>query len=333
MQTDAAPNVPKQGEPFLSPDYEIKQREKITIEIQDKNVERFIERQDLLLSPIEYQRKGNDPGLVLIFNQESFEDQPYRLGSRKDVNEIIITMSRLGFNIHDENIFNNLKRDEILATVNKLVARDMSQVNSLIVFFLTHGDSFNRLHASDLTLETNEFWKEFVQCDDLKNKPKMFIFQACKGDYHSTTWDQNKEKIELVPQSTFDSNYLGPDMLIVYSTTEGNVSFRDPNNGTWFIQELCKNFSAYGRRDDVISLIMRTTKCLCRNYYHNDQEIIKKQMPIFVSTLKKKFYLNRSKDRNAWIQLLKNQENMMKSIEELKEKINELLNDKEKRNK
>ncbi|XP_044269704.1 caspase-6-like [Tribolium madens] len=324
MQTDAAPNISKQNDPFLSPECEINQHEKITI-VQDKNVERFVERQELLLSPFEYQRMGEDPGLVLIFNQELFEDQPYRLGSRKDVNEIITTMSRLGFNIHDENIFNNLTRDQILDTVTKLVAKDLSQVNSLIVFFLTHGDSFNLLHATDFTLKTHELWEKFVKCEHLKNKPKMFIFQACKGDYHSTTWDQNKEKIDLVPQSTFESNYLGPDMLIVYSTTEGNVSFRDPKNGTWFIQELCKNFSAYGRRDDVISLIMRTTKCLCRNYYHNEEEIIKKQMPIFVSTLKKKFYLNRSKDRNAWFQLLKNQESMMRSIEELKEKINELL--------
>lgn len=70
-----------------------------------------------MLSPFEYQRKGNDPGLVLIFNQESFSDKPYRLGSRRDVNEIINCMSRLGFNINEKYIFTDYTREEILKTV------------------------------------------------------------------------------------------------------------------------------------------------------------------------------------------------------------------------
>jgi hypothetical protein len=56
-------------------------------------------------------------------------------------------------------------------------------------------------------------------------------------------------------------------------------------------------------------------------------------MPVFVSTLKKKFYLNRNKERNVLIKLIENQEAMQESIDELEKKVNELLQDKEKRNK
>lgn len=59
-----------------------------------------------------------------------------------------------------------------------VIEQDLTAVNSLIVFFLTHGDSFNRLYVNDLSIEGSEFWKEFANCANLKNKPKMFIFQV-----------------------------------------------------------------------------------------------------------------------------------------------------------
>ncbi|KAJ3660337.1 hypothetical protein Zmor_004789 [Zophobas morio] len=345
MQTDAkAFSValePPKGDPFnpekktlLTPTYEIKHIEKITlIKSLEAESEQFTERHQLPLAPFEYQRSGTEPGLVLIFNQEAFDDKSYRLGSRRDVNEIINCVSRLGFNINDKCIFTDYTRDQILETVKAIVCEDLSRFNSLIVFFLTHGDNFNMLHAHDCSLQTHNLWEEFSKCPQLEGKPKMFVFQACKGDSFSTVSEDTNDKIDLVDDSTFQSDYIGPDMLIVYSTTEGNVSFRDPQNGTWFIQELCKNFLAYGRRDDVVSLIMRTTKCLCRNYYHNEGDIIKKQMPVFVSTLRRKFYLNRTKERNVWLQLLQNQDNLTQKVKELERKVNSLLQEKDKRGK
>lgn len=124
-------------------------------------------------------------------------------------------------------------------------------------------------------------------------------------------------------------------MQLTFVAFLGNVSFRDTVNGSWFIQELCKNFLAYGRRDDVISLIMRTAKCLCGNYFYTSQkdQKISKQMPIFVSTLRKKFYLNRTKERNILIKMLQDQEKMKKQIRELEEQVSELLSEKDKKSK
>lgn len=104
-------------------------------------------------------------------------------------------------------------------------------------------------------------------------------------------------------------------------------------HGTWFIQELCKNFSAYGRRDDVISLLIRTTKCVANGYFYiqkfanedeADSKRIKKQMPIFVSTLTKKFYLTKSKDRNLVLNVIENQKDILNGIKELHNKIDEI---------
>lgn len=108
-------------------------------------------------------------------------------------------------------------------------------------------------------------------------------------------------------------------------------------NGTWFIQEMCRNFSAFGRRDDVVSLLIRTTKCVATNYYHISEDPayfaemkqvkIKKQMPLFVSTLTKKFYLTKSKDRNLMLHLLQQQDEIMKTLEDVKKKVDSMYED------
>lgn len=59
------------------------------------------------MDKFEYERKGDDPGLVLIFNQENFKNLSTRTGSTRDVNEIIISMQRQGFNIHEDDIMTN----------------------------------------------------------------------------------------------------------------------------------------------------------------------------------------------------------------------------------
>lgn len=137
--------------------------------------------------------------------------------------------------------------------------------------------------------------------------------QACKGDYYSTI-DATKESAPIIDLDPFTVEQLDKDMLILYSTLEGNASFRETNAGTWFIQELCRNITAYGRRDDMISIVTRTIKCVSNNYFLDD---IVKQMPIFVSTLSKKFYLNRNKDRDLLLTVRKNQEEILQRLKEI----------------
>lgn len=122
----------------------------------------------------------------------------------------------------------------------------------------------------------------------------------------------------------------------------GNSSFRHPIHGTWFIQELCRNFNSYGRRDDVISLLIRTTKCVSTIYYNIDEvetepgsqivEVVQKQIPVFISTLSKKFYLNRNKDRDFLIALGKRYDTMEQDMQELKTALHRLNSAEEERN-
>lgn len=105
----------------------------------------------------------------------------------------------------------------------------------------------------------------------------------------------------------------------------GNVSFRSTLMGSWFIQELCKNITAYGKRDDVFSIITRTMKCVSGNYYHYEGGIIKKQMPVCMSTLSKKFYLNLNKDRSLILMSKSNYEELYNQVKQVNERLDALL--------
>ncbi|KAF2881842.1 hypothetical protein ILUMI_24343 [Ignelater luminosus] len=305
------------------------------IEIKKK----FIEDPEKVPDNREYVRSGTDPGLVVIFNQQQFESVDYskRTGTNRDVNELILTFGRLGYNVEDKYIFNDLKRKEIIDELEKLANADHTNSNSLIIAVLTHGDSGNELRAWDASIYTEEIWNYFTaeRCPTLKDKPKFFIFQACKGQSFS---QHDAIEVEIIPNKIYTTP-MESDMLVAFAAVEGSQSYRHIYNGTWFIQEMCRNFSAFGRRDDVVSLLIRTTKCVATNYYHISENPalyapkVKKQMPLLVSTLSKNFYLNKSKDRNLMLHLLQQQDKIIKTLEEVKKKVNIMYEDFEARKK
>ncbi|XP_066148219.1 caspase-7-like [Euwallacea fornicatus] len=283
------------------------------------------EREHLLpLDNFEYNRKGSEPGRVIIFNQEFGDDHVMiREGSRRDVNEIIMCFQRLGFNMSADDVLLDSTAKQITHKL-KSVANDqesLEKINCLIIFFLTHGETNNDLLVKQGTISCNDIWAEFLTCPTLMDKPKMFVFQACKGKKFASIGESNfvkREPAQLLDMDNFSFTQLTNDMLVLFSTIEGNQSYRHTVSGTWFIQELCKNFTMYGRRDDVISLVTRTMKCICGNYYHeNEISVFEKQMPIFVSTLTKKFYLNRNKDRHLLLEIRDKQDEMLELLKEI----------------
>lgn len=56
----------------------------------------------------EYNRNGTNPGLILIFNFINKSDgSAKRVGTNRDVNEIILCLQRQGYNIERSNIIND----------------------------------------------------------------------------------------------------------------------------------------------------------------------------------------------------------------------------------
>lgn len=104
----------------------------------------------------------------------------------------------------------------------------------------------------------------------------------------------------------------------------GAQSYRNTEKGSWLIQEFCRNLTAFGRTEDVTSLLTRTAKCVANCYHHVDKQKIVKQMPTFISTLRRKFYLTKSKDRNFTLTLIEENKKLLKIVKNLQEQMQNL---------
>ncbi|GLV33815.1 Death related ICE-like caspase [Carabus blaptoides fortunei] len=270
--------------------------------------------------PDEYELKGEESGLLVIFNHENFLDHDRRLGTVKDQEDLIDTFSRLRYEIRRDLVFNDLNKADIEDQLTKIAKMDHSKRNSLVVVFLTHGDMGGKLYTSDddfLTCE--EVWNNFspVKCPSLQGKPKIFLFQACKGRRTTSTMGVQEDSIRMDAAKKIYTLPVEADILVAFSTIEGNVAYRHTEFGSWFIQELCKNFTAYGRRDDLISIITRVSKCVAYHYQHENY----KQMPCFISTLTRKFYLCKSKERGFLLDLIEQNKQLLNKIEKMEKDI------------
>lgn len=55
---------------------------------------------------------------------------------------------------------------------------DLSEYNCLVLIFMSHGDTGNKVLVTDGEMDASEFWTPFERCKTLIGKPKLFMFQV-----------------------------------------------------------------------------------------------------------------------------------------------------------
>lgn len=149
---------------------------------------------------------------------------------------------------------------------------DLRKVDSCFVIITSHGDENSEGDDTEIqgvdyrsTYDSSDYrtvlctdimsYFSADACPHLAGKPKIFIFQLCRGN--------KRQKAVKAPRHTTDtctSNHLKTadlsdscgvnnntirnysDMLVVHATMPGHVAFRDKVTGSWFIQILCEVF-------------------------------------------------------------------------------------------
>ncbi|NWI94957.1 CASP8 protein, partial [Pitta sordida] len=125
-------------------------------------------------------------------------------------------------------------------------------------------------------------------------KPKLFFIQACQGKkiqcpvYVDGAVDaripelpstQNISLSESIPEEA--------DFLLGMATVDGYVSFRDTEQGTWYIQALCSKLQLLvPRGEDILSILTEVNEDVARRVSRTGT---KKQMPQPAYTLRRKF--------------------------------------------
>jgi len=122
----------------------------------------------------------NDPNLVIIFNTRCFRNplDKTRNGSEKDVERLSSVFRDLNYKVETKL---ELESNEVRECIKDYSQKDYSQISCLIIFIMSHGDK-NKVKAADSNnIYIEEFIDPFKENISLKNKPKLFFIQMCRG--------------------------------------------------------------------------------------------------------------------------------------------------------
>lgn len=171
---------------------------------------------------------------------------------------------------------------------------------------MTHGNTHGVLYTKDKMIRVEEIWAPFngEKCKSLIGKPKIFLIQACRGamrDIGAVHESQEAEtalfsRSSKVPDLNKFVIPVMADFLIFFSSAEGYPSFRDSDNGSWFVQALCAAFqNCYDSKvdSDLMKLFTQINRAVAyaKQAHTQDQFDACKQMPVIVSMLTKTFML------------------------------------------
>ena len=183
---------------------------------------------------------------------------------------------------------------------------------------MSHGNGEGILGIDSEAIPVDDITAKFQggdQCPQLVTKPKLFFFQACRGDV-----DDKGYHVPRGPSSQdvyADSDNLqempvklpsDADFLIAYSTTKGYVSHRrftddtrfasahGESLGSWFISCLVQVLRANSHKEDLMTMLTRVNKAMSEFYTEGTG---RKQISCQLSMLTKKVYFANFLNENA----------------------------------
>lgn len=142
----------------------------------------------------------------------------------------------------------NCDRRQILQVLRELAACDHMLADCVVCCVLSHGKIEGIVGVDGQIVTYRELIETLSQsqCPSLFKKPKLFFIQACRGtENQPAAFPQIFPEDEAMPVSDAavprDSIPDIADYLFAMSTVPSYVSYREKDNGTWFIQSLCHN--------------------------------------------------------------------------------------------
>jgi len=205
----------------------------------------------------EYNMRHKHRGVALIFNHEHFEVPTLksRAGTNVDCENLERELKKLEF---DVTVYKDLRLRELMHCIEKAANQDHSDNDCVLVAVLSHGE-LGYIYAKDTQYKLDTIWTYFTaqHCPTLAGKPKLFFVQACQGDRLDPGVTMRKAQTETDGESS-SMSYKIPvhaDFLIAYSTVPGFYSWRNTTRGSWFMQSLCAELAANGKKLDLLTLL------------------------------------------------------------------------------
>ena len=193
-----------------------------------------------------YSMSRDQRGLCIIINNLEFQDKnDNRYGGEFDEAKLVNLFENLSFFVRVEN---DLKYNEIMDIAEEYASQDHTDFDAFVMIVMSHGgDGDTICGVNGKKIAVKELMAEFkvVHCPSLKNKPKIFIFEACRRSLSTNVALTNGHKRfkadkadACSPDSTLSLSVTPPeaDFLLAFATTPGNYSWRDEESGSLYVQ-------------------------------------------------------------------------------------------------
>jgi hypothetical protein len=221
-------------------------------------------------------------GIALVINIRTYNPNPLNLGERKwsepDVENLKQSLQYLEFDLR---LHENLEANEIRDEIQKIADFDHTDSDCFLCVVMSHGNGDKIMASDSEEISFEEIMKPIKSCSSLENKPKLFFFQACRGDKEmeaknqrpdsgvsttsgheitdhinetSSNKNNNNNKTYALKQNT--KIEAESDLLVYYSTIPNHYSYGTEAQGTFFIKSLCKELNeAYKNLPNNLKLL------------------------------------------------------------------------------
>ncbi|XP_071141459.1 uncharacterized protein [Mytilus edulis] len=250
-----------------------------------------------------YDKKEGQKGLVLIVNF-MFSGRRKRQGSEVDVTNLSHFFTELGYQVECRSDMTKEELKDCFQNIeSKYLTEKSKDYHSFICVIMSHGNE-----KGISTKEENGMITEHEITEPFKNKeggkfngkPKLFLFQYCRG--------HQKQMKVVVPDSDEPSGSIGidsndalvnkvptdADILVAHATTPGYYSFRDTEDGAYFIQAFLSIAKQKYKLCHVEEMLIDVRRKLAKNPEHEIQVgrfAGSCQTSVSQSTYIKKFFL------------------------------------------
>lgn len=192
-----------------------------------------------------YDTTTGPPGIVLILSYRTFSDEELqeRIGAECDVVNLVSVFGQMGY---ETEVHHNLTWEDTLWTVQEFSTSErLRKVGCAIVVVSSHGGRENCCFstADGKDVSVRYIHESFItdQSKEVRQMAKIFLFQFCRG--------------EIRPAWHMDSANQPPENIMsFFSTSEGFVAYRNPNQGSIFLSVWCEVLAEKAYKDDLDEL-------------------------------------------------------------------------------
>ena len=209
-----------------------------------------------------YNMNHEKRGKALVINMQTYDaPNPFKLTERvwsvRDVDNLKKTLEYLEF---DFKLCQNFTKSQIEQEIKEMASSiDHSNSDCFLCVVMSHGNEDKIVTSDNKEMSFEEIMAPIKSCKSLENKPKLFFFQACRGDNEMENPHLTRSRSDSgestssgqgIRDSAINSDSLNSnkktrknaesDLLVYNATLPRHYAYGTETDGTVFIKNVCQ---------------------------------------------------------------------------------------------